>query len=83
MVSHVIVNDIINLFGISKPPESLRKCHVVLTLTQNNRDRLFLLFKLSEEQNSRDLLTCPALHPDKPGQILALGTIAGGDKAPF
>lgn len=54
----VMVNDIINLFGISEPPKGLKNSCVLLTLTQNSHDRSFLLFKIAggaKEQRFVDL----------------------------
>lgn len=46
IVSCIMVNGIINLFGISEAPKGLKKSYVVLTLTQNSHDRSFLLFNI-------------------------------------
>lgn len=46
IVSCITVNDIINSFGASEPPKTLRKCCIVSKMTQNNHDRSFLLFQI-------------------------------------
>lgn len=81
MVSCIKVNDTIHLFGISKPPKTLKERNFVLMLTQSNHDRSFLLFKIVRGAKERGFVALFSSAPRKTRvvmrQSLALGTTSG------